>query len=183
MEFLCRVIVQRHWGGDCCSSVENIPLQAERHSGRTTKTVRLPTGIAFTFDRISQAVDDLLVALAERRTLPTEVPDVTVGVLCRRTEFESGISPRKEAGEQNGQNWQNWQNCFCQFITSAAFGPRIFVWNSSGPCQPVWVFITPRRIFVVADRRSRNSKRSRKTDTKVSPPPAELRGHAAKFLS
>ena len=29
----------------CCFSVENIPLQAERHSGRTTKTVRLPPGI------------------------------------------------------------------------------------------------------------------------------------------
>src|ERR1019366_805668 len=74
MEFQCRVIVQRRCTS-CCSSVENIPLQAERHSARRQKLfafppesaftfrpeccsesqrnrVRLQTGIAFTFDRI-----------------------------------------------------------------------------------------------------------------------------------
>jgi hypothetical protein len=68
------VIVQRRCTS-CCSSVENIPLQAERHSGRRQKLftfppesaftfrpeccsasqrngVQLQTGIAFTFDRI-----------------------------------------------------------------------------------------------------------------------------------
>ena len=77
MEFQCRVIVQRRCTS-CCSPVENIPLQAERHSGRRQKLfafppesaftfrpeccsesqrngVRLQTGIAFTFDRIPQA--------------------------------------------------------------------------------------------------------------------------------
>jgi len=38
------VIVQRRFAS-CCRSVENIPLQAERHSARRQKTVRLPTGI------------------------------------------------------------------------------------------------------------------------------------------
>src|SRR5271165_2407249 len=74
MEFQCRVIVQRRFTS-CCSSVENIPLQAERHSARRQKLfafppesaftfrpeccsesqrnlVRLQSGIAFTFDRI-----------------------------------------------------------------------------------------------------------------------------------
>src|SRR3974390_21690 len=74
MEFQCRVIVQRRCTS-CCSSVENIPLQAERHSVRGQKLfsfpaesaftfrpeccsesqrnrVRLQSGIAFTFDRI-----------------------------------------------------------------------------------------------------------------------------------
>ncbi len=68
------MIVQRRFTS-CCSSVENIPLQAERHSARRQKPfvfptesaftfrpeccsesqrnrVRLQTGIAFTFDRI-----------------------------------------------------------------------------------------------------------------------------------
>jgi len=68
------VIVQRRCTS-CCSSVENIPLQAERHSARRQKLfafppesaftfrpeccsesqrngVRLHSGIAFTFDRI-----------------------------------------------------------------------------------------------------------------------------------
>jgi len=68
------VIVQRRCTS-CCSSVENIPLQAERHSARRQKLfafppesafafrpeccsesqrnrVRLQSGIAFTFDRI-----------------------------------------------------------------------------------------------------------------------------------
>src|ERR1039458_9543589 len=76
MEFQCRVIVQRRCTS-CCSSVENIPLQAERHSARRQKLfafspesaftfrpeccsesqrnrVRLQSGIAFTFDRIPQ---------------------------------------------------------------------------------------------------------------------------------
>ena len=76
MEFQCRVIVQRRCTS-CCSSVENIPLQAERHSARRQKLfafppesaftfrpeccsesqrnrVRFQSGIAFTFDRIPQ---------------------------------------------------------------------------------------------------------------------------------
>jgi hypothetical protein len=76
MEFLCRLIVQRrHLDGS--SSVENTPLQAERHSGAPQKVfafppesvfafrpeccsdsqrnaVRLHNGIAFAFDRIPQ---------------------------------------------------------------------------------------------------------------------------------
>ncbi len=70
------MIVQRRCAS-CCSSVENIPLQAERHSGGQQELfafppesaftfrpeccsesqrngVRLQTGIAFTFDRIPQ---------------------------------------------------------------------------------------------------------------------------------
>src|SRR5438876_11147516 len=43
MEFQCRVIVQRRCTS-CCSSVENIPFQTERHSGGRKKPVRLPTG-------------------------------------------------------------------------------------------------------------------------------------------
>jgi len=73
----CRVIVQRRFIS-CCSSVENIPLQAERHSARRQQLfafppesaftfrpeccsesqrnrVRLHSGIAFTFDRIPHA--------------------------------------------------------------------------------------------------------------------------------
>src|SRR5664279_4654274 len=87
MEFQCRVIVQRRCTS-CCSSVENIPLQSERHSARRQKLfafppesaftfrpeccsesqrnrVRLHSGIAFTFDRIPHEVtvrfDDRLV--------------------------------------------------------------------------------------------------------------------------
>ena len=79
MEFQCRVIVQRRCTS-CYSSVENIPLQAERHSARRQKLfafpsesaftfrteccsesqrnrVRLHSGIAFTFDRIPQVAD------------------------------------------------------------------------------------------------------------------------------
>jgi hypothetical protein len=75
--FQCRVIVQPRCPV-CATSVENIPLQAERHSGRRKKLfffppervftfrpescsesqrngVRLHTGIAFAFDRITQA--------------------------------------------------------------------------------------------------------------------------------
>src|ERR1035437_4595506 len=78
MEFQCRVIVPRRCTS-CCSSVENIPLQAERHSGRRRQLfafppesaftfrpeycsdsqrngVRLQTGIAFIFDRIPQVL-------------------------------------------------------------------------------------------------------------------------------
>ena len=44
MEFQCRVIVQRRFAS-YCKSVENIPLQAERHSARRQETVRLPIGI------------------------------------------------------------------------------------------------------------------------------------------
>jgi len=46
-EFQCRVIVQRCLS--CGSPVENIPLQAERHSANGQKTVRLPTGMVFAF--------------------------------------------------------------------------------------------------------------------------------------
>jgi formate/nitrite transporter FocA (FNT family) len=81
MEFQCRVIVQRRCTS-CCSSVENIPLQAERYSARRQQLfafppesaftfrpeccsesqrnrVRLQTGIAFTFDRIPQKASAL----------------------------------------------------------------------------------------------------------------------------
>src|SRR5664280_1579846 len=84
MEFQCRVIVQPRYTS-CCSSVENIPLQAERHSARRQELfafppesaftfrpeccselhrnrVRLQSGIAFTFDRIPQ----LCAALVEQ---------------------------------------------------------------------------------------------------------------------
>jgi hypothetical protein len=76
MEFQCRLIVQRRCTS-CYSSVENIPLQAERQSGSRQRLFGLPpesvfnfrpeccsasqrngvqlqTGIAFTFDRIPQ---------------------------------------------------------------------------------------------------------------------------------
>src|ERR1035437_9903431 len=81
MEFQCRVIVPRRCTS-CCSSVENIPLQAERHSARRQELfafppesaftfrpeccsesqrnrVRLHSGIAFTFDRIPQKGQDI----------------------------------------------------------------------------------------------------------------------------
>jgi hypothetical protein len=48
VEFQCRLLSSAV-AGSCCSSVENIPFQAERHSGKATKTVRLATGMAFTF--------------------------------------------------------------------------------------------------------------------------------------
>ena len=89
------VIVQRH-RGYCHSPVENIPLQAERHSGRRQKLfafppesaftfrpeccsesqrnrVRLQTGIAFTFERIPHypAFGEMTVtARQETRILP-----------------------------------------------------------------------------------------------------------------
>src|ERR1035437_2545937 len=50
MEFQCRVIVQRRCTS-CCSSVENIPLQAERHSARRQKLFAFPPESAFTFRR------------------------------------------------------------------------------------------------------------------------------------
>ena len=78
MEFQCRVIVQRRFAS-YCKSVENIPLQAERHSARRQilfafppesaftfrpeccsesqrNRVRRQSGIAFTFDRIPHLV-------------------------------------------------------------------------------------------------------------------------------
>src|ERR1039458_3402980 len=81
LEFQCRVIVQRRCTS-CCSSVENIPPQAERHSARRQELfafppesaftfrpeccsesqrnrVRIQTGIAFTFDRIPHELDSL----------------------------------------------------------------------------------------------------------------------------
>ena len=48
MEFQCRVIVQRRCTS-CCWSVENIPLQAERHSARRQKLFAFPPEWAFTF--------------------------------------------------------------------------------------------------------------------------------------
>jgi hypothetical protein len=99
MEFQCRVIVQRRFTS-CCSSVENIPLQAERHSARRQKLfafppesaftfrpeccsesqrnrVRLQAGIAFTFDRIPQlrrAKDEFdQVAVPDRHLLHNSV--------------------------------------------------------------------------------------------------------------
>src|ERR1039458_10185404 len=48
MEFQCRVIVQRRCTS-CCSSVENIPLQAERPSARRQKLFAFPPESAFTF--------------------------------------------------------------------------------------------------------------------------------------
>src|SRR5271166_3915991 len=48
MEFQCRVIVQRRCTS-CCSSVENIPLQAERHSAGRQKLFAFPPESAFTF--------------------------------------------------------------------------------------------------------------------------------------
>jgi hypothetical protein len=48
VEFQCRLLSSAV-AGSCCSSVKNIPFQAERHSGKATKTVRLATGMAFTF--------------------------------------------------------------------------------------------------------------------------------------
>src|SRR5271167_1970188 len=48
MEFQCRVIVQRRCTS-CCSSVNAIPLQAERHSARRQKLFGFPPESAFTF--------------------------------------------------------------------------------------------------------------------------------------
>jgi hypothetical protein len=48
MEFQCRVIVQRCCTS-CCSPLENIPLQAERHSARRQKLFAFPLESAFTF--------------------------------------------------------------------------------------------------------------------------------------
>jgi len=48
MEFQCRVIVQRRCTS-CCSSVENIPLQAERHSGSRQRLFGLPPESVFSF--------------------------------------------------------------------------------------------------------------------------------------
>jgi hypothetical protein len=76
VEFQCRIIVQRRCRSSCLSVID-IPLQAERHSGRQQQLfafppesaftfrpeycsdsqrngVRLQTGIAFIFDRIPQ---------------------------------------------------------------------------------------------------------------------------------
>src|SRR5271165_5716509 len=91
MEFQCRVIVQRRCTS-CCSSVENIPLQAERHSAGRQKLfafppesaftfrpeccsesqrnrVRLHSGIAFTFDRIPHFVSQWAPRRQEESTL------------------------------------------------------------------------------------------------------------------
>jgi hypothetical protein len=77
VEFQCRIIVQRRCRSSCLSVID-IPLQAERHSGRQQQLfafppesaftfrpeycsdsqrngVRLQTGIAFIFDRIPQS--------------------------------------------------------------------------------------------------------------------------------
>jgi hypothetical protein len=48
VEFQCRLLSSAA-AASCCSSAENIPLQAEHHSGQATKTVRLATGMAFAF--------------------------------------------------------------------------------------------------------------------------------------
>jgi hypothetical protein len=48
MEFQCRTIVQRR-RTSCCRSVENIPLQAERHSARRQTLFAFPPESAFTF--------------------------------------------------------------------------------------------------------------------------------------
>src|SRR5271165_4030887 len=99
MEFQCRVIVQRRCTS-CCSSVENIPLQAERHSVRRQKLfafpsesaftfrpeccsesqrnrVRLQSGIAFTFDRIPQKT----MSPNSVRTTGASYPDKTRAIL------------------------------------------------------------------------------------------------------
>src|SRR6266536_3408024 len=97
MEFQCPVIVQRHSASSCGSPVQNIPLQAERHSGGRQKLfafpaesaftfrpeccsesqrngVQLQTGIAFTFDRIPHPGEgyfgDAGIAVAEHPPLP-----------------------------------------------------------------------------------------------------------------
>src|SRR6266498_3939241 len=49
MEFQCPVIVQRHSASSCGSPVQNIPLQAERHSGGRQKLFAFPAESAFTF--------------------------------------------------------------------------------------------------------------------------------------
>src|SRR6266536_1312287 len=87
MEFQCPVIVQRHSASSCGSPVQNIPLQAERHSGGRQKLfafpaesaftfrpeccsesqrngVQLQTGIAFAFDRIPQPSIGSLTSVA-----------------------------------------------------------------------------------------------------------------------
>src|SRR5664279_2690797 len=91
------VIVQRRCTS-CCSSVENIPLQAERHSARREKLfafppesaftfrpeccsesqrnrVRLHSGIAFTFDRIPHYTHR--VAISNHRLLSVDGDRVT----------------------------------------------------------------------------------------------------------
>jgi len=49
MEFQCRVIVQRRYGLLRFASVENIPLQAERHSGGRQELFAFPLESVFAF--------------------------------------------------------------------------------------------------------------------------------------
>jgi hypothetical protein len=100
MEFQCRVIVQRRYRLLRFASVENIPLQAERHSGGRQELfafplesvfafrpeccsasqrngVRLQTGIAFAFDRIPHNAYTAVFYiwdLGHRRILVPSVP-------------------------------------------------------------------------------------------------------------
>ena len=107
------MIVQRRCTS-CCSSVENIPLQAERHSARRQKLfafppesaftfrteccsesqrnrVRLQSGIAFTFDRIPHNAKPAIDALLEQE--PDEVVDIKRNVRPKkggRFGFDAG---------------------------------------------------------------------------------------------
>jgi hypothetical protein len=133
MEFQCRVIVQRRCTS-CCSSVENIPLQAERHSGSRQRLfglppesvfsfrpeccsasqrngVRLQAGIAFTFDRIPH------IASFSRNWR---------GESCHRNqvfgedEFLASLT-----------DWNQW----FKFVCALAFGQRI-AFNMQLCCSP-----------------------------------------------
>ncbi len=113
------MIVQRRCTS-CCSSVENIPLQAERHSARRQELfafppesaftfrpeccsgsqrnrVRLHSGIAFTFDRIPQVANEgsVQVLFTERGYAGFE--KVTVGRI-KRQEWEA----------QSSSSWNEW---------------------------------------------------------------------------
>jgi len=95
MEFQCRLIVQRRCTS-CCLPVENIPLQAEHHSGRRAKvfafppercspsernTVRIHNGMLFAFTPESRSPStgfpktELAVVAATDPSLPT-LPDL-----------------------------------------------------------------------------------------------------------
>jgi hypothetical protein len=113
MEFQCRVIVQRRSAPSCGSPVENIPLQAERHSGRRQKLfafppesaftfrpeccsesqrnrVQLQAGIAFTFDRISH-----LVRSSKEGQRQSHSPRQSVFSALDILPFESCGSPKR----------------------------------------------------------------------------------------